>query len=315
MRPAGAIRPRRRNTPPALALSSALSEGPAVGGGIEPAVKDLVERIAGETASWPGGPRNALIFPREGEGIFMGSLAPSTYARRYSFLRVASAGMKGWEKAVSDLGGVGTMYVFELNRQARTCKDACDRTLTLGEALRTGRKLKAAEFDELTERVEQAVSCAASMRNLIFGSANPRDKELVPFWENRIRWIQKLMEDPSLPTIKNVAARNSLEHFDERMDSWAHAALNRPAEEEGWVGAFDCVLKSRDDWGKSNTVRQLVRCYIADEAVFVILDDEMHIPTLMSEANTVIHRLRPFAAAHTAMWKRSGTSPQLLVPL
>jgi hypothetical protein len=61
--------------------------------------------------------------------------------------------------------------------------------------------------------------------------------------------------------------------------------------------------------------RELVRCYIADEAVFAIRDDEMHIPTLMAEANNVIRRLRRFTAAHTAMWKISGASPQLLVPL
>lgn len=120
---------------------------------------------------------------------------------------------------------------------------------------------------------------------------------------------------PTLPTIKNVSSRNSLEHFDERMDSWAQAWAHRHPDEVGWVGAFDCVVKSRDAWEGSDGSKGLIRCYIPDEAIFVISDDELHIPTPMAEANTVIRRLRPFTAAHTAMWKSSGAAPQTLVPL
>lgn len=207
------------------------------------------------------------------------------------------------------------MYVFELNRQARTCKAACDRTLKLGDSLRSGGRLEPSDLEELGERVEQAVSAAASLRNLIFGSTKPRDKTLTPFWESRVRWIQDLMKNPSLPTIMNVAARNSLEHFDERMDSWAYEWAHRSPGEVGWVGAFDCIVASRGTWKEADRSQGLVRCYIADEAMFVVREDEMHIPTLMAEANTVIQRVRPFAAAHTAMWKGSGAAPQLIVPL
>lgn len=228
---------------------------------------------------------------------------------------VASAAMSGWEKVTEGQSHVWQMYVFELNRQARTCKTACDRVLTLGDSLRTGQNLEPTHLEELGERVEQAVSCAASLRNLIFGSAKPRDKRLTLFWEERVKWIQNLMENPSLPTIKNASARNSLEHFDERMDSWAYDWAHRSPQEDGWIGAFDCILASRGTWKQPGQSKALVRCYVADEAIFVIRNDEIHIPTLMTEANTVIRALRPFTSAHTAMWKSSGAAPQLLVPL
>lgn len=222
--------------------------------------------------------------------------------------------MSGWEKITEGQSHVWQMYVFELNRQARTCKTACDRTLSLGEALRAGQGLKPAHLEELGDRVEQAVSCASSLRNLVFGSAKPRNKELTSFWEDRVRWIQTLIGDPFLPTIKNVSARNSLEHFDERMDSWAYDWAHRSPEEEGWVGAFDCTVASRGVFGNDHS-SALVRCYIADEAMFVIRDDEIHIPTLMGEADTIIRRLRNYTASHNSMWKSSGAAPQLLVPL
>lgn len=223
--------------------------------------------------------------------------------------------MSGWEKVTEGQSHVWQMYVFELNRQARTCTTACDRVLALGDSLRTGQSLEPIHLEELSERVEQAVSCAASLRNLIFGSAKPRDKRLTHFWESRVKWIQNLMENPSLPTIENVAARNSLEHFDERMDAWAYDWATRSPEEAGWVGAFDCIVATRGVTRPSDQSMALVRCYIADEATFVIRNDEIHIPTLMAEAKVVIRALRPFASAHTAMWKNSGAAPQLLIPL
>ncbi|MEC3853885.1 hypothetical protein [Paenarthrobacter ureafaciens] len=225
-----------------------------------------------------------------------------------------NTGLSGWEKITEGQSHVWQMFVFELNRQARTCKTACDRTLLLGEALRTGQSLKPAHLEELSERVEQAVSCASSLRNLIYGSAKPRDKKLTSFWEDRVKWIQTLIGNPPLPTIKNVSARNSLEHFDERMDSWAYDWAHRSSGEEGWIGAFDCVVASRGVWGNDDS-SALVRCYIADEATFVIRDDEIHIPMLMREADTIVRRLRAYAGAQTSMWKSSGAAPQLLVPL
>lgn len=223
--------------------------------------------------------------------------------------------MSGWERVTDDQSHVWQMYVFEVNRQARTCKAACIQTLELGDRLRTGQRMEPGDLEKLGEWVEQAISRAASLRNLIFGGAGPRDKELKPFWEDRIRWIQELMDRPDLPTIKNVSARNSLEHFDERMDAWAHAWAHRPDGESGWTGAFDCIVPSRGIWGGADQSKQLVRCYIADEAKFVVRSDEVHIPTLAKEATTIINRTRRFAAVHTTMWKSSGAAPQLIVPL
>ncbi|WP_162486134.1 hypothetical protein [Arthrobacter sp. Rue61a] len=219
------------------------------------------------------------------------------------------------EKVIEGESHVWKMYVFELNRQARTCKTACDQALKLGDALRSEKPVRPLDLEELSERVEQAVSSADSLRNLIFGSVKPRDKTLAAFWADRIRWIQNLMGYPALPTIKSVSARNSLEHFDERMDSWAQAWAHRHPDEVGWVGAFDCVVKSRDAWEGSDGSKGLIRCYIADEAIFVRRDDELHIPTPMAEANTLIRRLCTLTAAQTAMWKSSGAAPQILVPL
>lgn len=222
--------------------------------------------------------------------------------------------MTGWEKVTEADSHVWKMYLFEINRQARMCKAACDRRLHLGDRLRTGQLMQPADFEELRERADQAISCAASLRNLIFGSGAPRDKQLKGFCKERIQWIQGLMENPALPTIENVSARNSLEHFDERMDSWAFEWAHRTAQEQGWIGVFDCIVKSRGVWGLPNDSKKLVRCYIADEAKFVIRDDEVHIPDLMKEANIVIRQSRRFNAAHTAMWKTSGASPQIIVP-
>lgn len=222
--------------------------------------------------------------------------------------------MSGWEKVAGAGGHISQVYLIEINRQARACKSACDRTLVLGERLRSGNPMSPTDFEELGERVEQAVSCAASLRNLIFGSGAPRDRKLKDFWKERTKWLQKLMENPVLPTIQNVSARNSLEHFDERMDTWAFEWAHRPAQEQGWIGAFDCIVKSRGDWGQAESSKELVRCYIADESMFVIRDDEVYIPELMKEANIVIRQTRRFNAAHTAMWKSTGASPQIIVP-
>ena len=57
-----------------------------------------------------------------------------------------------------------------------------------------------------------------------------------------------------------------------------------------------------------------MRCYIADEAVFVVRDDEVHIPTLMREANVLVQASRRFVAEYTVMWKKSGAAPQMIVP-
>ncbi|EMY34766.1 hypothetical protein D477_007938 [Arthrobacter crystallopoietes BAB-32] len=141
--------------------------------------------------------------------------------------------MGGWDKVIGDSSHVWQVYMMEINRQARTCKAACDKTLQLGQRLRMGQQMSPADFEELGERVEQAISCAAAMRNLIFGSGKPRKKELTDIWKDRIRWVQDRIGNPTLPTIKNVAARNYLEHFDERMDEWVHEWAHRSAEEPG----------------------------------------------------------------------------------
>lgn len=224
--------------------------------------------------------------------------------------------MSGWDKVIDNESHVWRMYLAEINRQARTCKAACGHVLELGDRLRMSQHFSPSDGEDLGEHVEQAISCAASLRNLIFGNGQkPKSKELAPFRADRIAWIQNLLGNPSLPTIENVAARNSLEHFDERMDSWAYEWAHRTEDESGWVGAFDCIVKSRDSWAIPEVHTAFVRCYIADETVFVVRDDEVHIPTLMKEANAVIQPSRRFVAEHTAMWKKSGAAPQIIVPL
>ncbi len=207
------------------------------------------------------------------------------------------------------------MYVNEINRQARSCMAACNRALELGDDYRHNRRTGPAELTELRHRVEQAISDAASLRNLIYGGSLQRKKRyLEAFHNDRVQWLQRLLGDPELPIIRNVDARDSMVHFDERMDEWAYAAAHRPDAEAGWVAAIDWIVKSRDTWG-STTPTEPVRCYIADEMVFVIRNVEVHIPKLMAEANTVVQRIRSQSAAYTTVMKRGGMDPAILLPL
>ncbi|MHC5560940.1 hypothetical protein [Kocuria sp. U4B] len=223
--------------------------------------------------------------------------------------------MSGWEAIVDPQSPVWMMYVNEINRQARSCMAACNRVLELGDDYRHNRHTGPSELTELRDRVEQAISDAASLRNLIYGGSLQKKKRyLEAFHDDRVRWLQRLLGDPELPTIRNVDARDSMVHFDERMDEWAYAAAHRPDAEAGWMAAIDWIVKSRDIWG-SETPTEPVRCYIADEMVFVIRDVEVHIPKLMAEANTVIQRIRRQAAAHTTVMKSGGMDPAILLPL
>lgn len=205
------------------------------------------------------------------------------------------------------------IYVTELYRQARTCRSACDRVLELGEALRTGRQPPPAELAELQQRAEQAISCAASMRNLLFGS-NARKKSPAEVYElgtKRIDWLGENVGEHKAPTIRSVDARNSLEHFDERMDALAHEWLHESDDHRKRPIAFDTVQKSRVLWEGRPYI--YVRCYIADEANFVILDHDVHIPSLRGEAQRLEKAISRRLTHHPGMWDTTGAAPMMVV--
>lgn len=220
----------------------------------------------------------------------------------------------GWESAVDQRSVIWQMYVFEINKQARDCKSACAATISLGDSYRTTGKIKPEELISIRENCERAVSGAASLRNLIFGGS-VRDKRLKEFNKDRTAWMQNcLLKDLEFPTIKNVGVRDSIAHFDERLDSWAYESIHRNKKGGGWTAVFEGVFKSRSDMRLSE-MRKPVRCYICDEMVFAIIDKEINIIGLMKEANKIIQRIRPQAAPHTASMLRSGVSPMTLIPL
>lgn len=204
------------------------------------------------------------------------------------------------------------IYIAELYRQARTCRSACDRVLELGERLRTGQTPPPVELAEIQERAEQAISCAASMRNLLFGS-NARQKKPLDVYElgtHRIAWLRKVVGDHDVPTIRNAGARNSLEHFDERMDALALEWLETSKDQRQPI-VFDTAQKSRVRWGGRPYL--YLRCYIADEVNFVILDHDVHIPRLRGEAQRIEKALGNRITGHPETWNTSGAAPLTLV--
>ncbi|ALU41363.1 hypothetical protein AS188_15845 (plasmid) [Kocuria flava] len=222
--------------------------------------------------------------------------------------------MSTWEEAQQL--GIERMYFIELHRQARTCLTACDRTLELGEHLRAGLRPNHPELRELQERVDQAISAAASIRNLLFGSNARRKKpeDLYELGNARIEWLKGFVGEHEFPTIESVDARNSLEHFDERIDRMVYDSLSRPADER-LPAVFDSVVKSRGAWGPDKRPYVEVRCYIADEANFVIWDDVVHIPDLRGEAQRIVRATKNHIPSLTQQWDTTGAPPQTLVIL
>lgn len=221
-----------------------------------------------------------------------------------------------WKSAISQDSVVWQMYVFEINKQARDCKSMCDKIISIGNSYRTTGKIKFDDLISLRESCERAISDAASLRNFIFGSGmSPQKGELGELHKDRIDWVQNyLLKGLKLPTIKDVDVRNSMIHFDERLDLWAYNSILQDGARDSWVAVFEGVFTSRSSMGMSDK-REPVRCYIADEMVFAIRDEEVNILDLMKETNQIIQRIRPQAAAHTVSIVRSGAAPTIIVPL
>ena len=222
--------------------------------------------------------------------------------------------MSDWSQVVD--GPIVHVYLGELNRQTRICIGACRRVLELGNRILVGPNFSGEDADELRGQAELAVSCAASLRNLVMDRDSRRGKsELKQLGTERIAWLQQLVGDLELPIISHVTPRHHLQHYDERLDELALESLRRPEQEPTPMGIVDAVLKHRNSWGTHQAPHFYLRTYIAAENTFIVMNDKVNILELLQEARTLLERIRPHVALHTTMMKSSGGFPMAGLPL
>jgi hypothetical protein len=130
---------------------------------------------------------------------------------------------------------------------------------------------------------------AAKVGRLVFPSEQRSSKEgrrAFAMKLARAEALQEMLAGLDLTQIRDTTARNSIEHFDERLDA-ANAAGQRAAR--GTMAAYNLILSHREIF---TTPLLPIRVYIAVERRFLNLKWSADLGKLHTEATSVLDRLR-----------------------
>jgi hypothetical protein len=132
------------------------------------------------------------------------------------------------------------------------------------------------------------LSDAAKIRSLITRRSKRREQreDLYQLMLRRTRWLsQDILGGLELPTIRSAEVRNSIEHFDERLDESAmgfqDGTIERPA-----IMPLDMAIGNRGtilSFAKGYATIHPMRVYVADERTFMNADAKIDLQALRDE--------------------------------
>jgi hypothetical protein len=163
---------------------------------------------------------------------------------------------------------------------------------------------------ELMQLLQAVVSASARLRALIFERSR-RDKRNQSALEyavqiRRARWLGSLiLAGLNLPTIATSGVRNSLEHFDNHLDSEAIRWLRGGLPPRKGL-PVDMAISTRASIKDLLKAEVLIRVYVAAERRFVTSDTEIDLAALHAEASSVRERLRPLIEAKVPKGEHGG---------
>jgi hypothetical protein len=152
---------------------------------------------------------------------------------------------------------------------------------------------------ELHADIYAMLGSAAKIRALVTERPRRRNQSLKAHQLlcQRSRALKKLLQNIELEAILSSEARNSLEHFDERIDETAEAIVNGKTEFPVHIlldiAAWDRRALETLKGSQTNPELVLLRAYIADEHLFINLSHEIDLAQLHREAQKICGRLQP----------------------
>ena len=163
---------------------------------------------------------------------------------------------------------------------------------------------------ELMQLLQSVVSASARLRTLLVERPH-RDKRNQSALDHavqvrRARWIGSVvLAGLKLPTIATSGVRNSLEHFDQYIDSEAIRWLRGGLPPRKGL-PVDMVMSARASTMDLLKAEVLIRVYVAAERRFVNSDTEIDMAALQAEASAVRERLRPWIEAKVPKGEHGG---------
>jgi len=186
------------------------------------------------------------------------------------------------------------LYLHDLLWLASSMVGACESVFAQTPVPPPGQGMYIQVAPEIHAQISGVLGDAARLGRLVFPSPKRHRNESAQSFamkQTRGRALQELLAGIDMPHVRDATARNSVEHFDERLDA-ANAAGRHVGR--GTFAAFNMVLSHREAFAQPILP---IRVYIAAERVFLNLAWSANLEQLHAEGGAVLARLRDIPGA------------------
>ncbi len=198
-----------------------------------------------------------------------------------------------WEKAAS--GPWKQVYVSELYWLTHESVRVCDRIFESVEPAPPGQYYLRVDFD-IHSRIYGVLNNAARIRALIKPRPRRRDQSArqYAFQDHRTKWLAGLVAGLPTDEIFHAKVRNSLEHFDEYLDTSAIRLADRVNGGRGTVMPLDMTFSEPSVLSTltPDSVVYPLRVYLAEERVFENCGVRIDLGKLAAECEGLRGRLQ-----------------------